>query len=277
MFWLLTIAPLLVTAGTVTKISEKRVIVEFNNGSLPPLKAKVVILDQETHKEIGYIEIVRVKDTRALGVLKEGSAKPGDTADIAASSAMDDRREPAKANSNAAPPNNRKEKKRGSRLVYGAGAGFVNTQMMIKTANNSGSLAGNGFALKGAVEYSLTPTWIIFGSIGLHPLVMDSGDSNVNSINTNYLGTEGIARYAFGKRNEGLWVGGGAGYYLTMSSNLTPKPTNEFGIIGSAGYNIKLSSSYFSLKGDFILLQSKKIDGYTYQPYQFAIGGVYFF
>jgi len=265
-------------AGTVTKTSENKIILEFNNEPVPELNAKVIILDQESHKEIGFVEIVKIKDTRALGILKKGSAKPGDTADIASNNNLKDPRVPAKVNTNEFVESNRKEKRKVSRMSYGVGAELVNTQMMLKSSSNSGTLDGNGFGLRGALEYSLTRNWIIFGSLGLHPLVMTSTASEVTSINTNYLGTEGIVRYSFsGKRSEGLWIGGGAGYYMTMSSNVTPKPKSDFVVIGSAGYNIKLSSNYFSLKGDFVMFPSKKSNGYTYQAYQFVIGGVYFF
>jgi hypothetical protein len=263
-------------AGTVTKTSENKIVLEFNNEPVPSVKSKVIILDQESHKEIGFVEIVKVKETRALGLLKKGSAKPGDTADISISSHKD-YREPAKENTSEILDPSRNERKRVSRISYGVGAELVNTQIMLKTTDNSGTLDGNGFGLRGVMEYSFSPSWILFGSLGLHPLVMASNVADVSSINTNYLATEGIVRYAFEKRSEGLWIGGGAGYYLTMSSNIKPKPANEFVFIGSAGYNIKLSNTYFSLKGDLVWFSSKKSGNFTYQPYQYVVGGVYFF
>lgn len=270
--------PSIVVAGTVTKATDKKIILEFNNEPMPPVKSRVMILDQDSHKEIGYVEIIKTKDNRALGLLRKGKAKPGDTADIAISNSLNDHREPAKDNSNDILLNQKDKKRRvGSRLSYGVGTEFINTQMMIKSSNNSGTLDGNGFGVRAAVEYSFTPEWILFSSLGLHPLNMTSTASEISSINTNYLGAEGIVRYAFDKRTEGLWLGGGAGYYLTMSSNLSPKPVNDFVIIASAGYNIRLSRNYFSLKGDFVMFPSKKFNDYTYQAYQFVIGGVYFF
>lgn len=275
---LITLSSSLVVAGTVTKASGKKIILEFNNEPMPPLKSKVTILDQDSHKEIGYVEIVKTKDQRALGILKKGAAKPGDTADIAVSNVLDDHREPAKVNSNEYLANQKEKKKRtGSRLSYGVGTEFVNTQMMLKSSKNSGTLDGNGFGVRGAVEYAFTREWILLTSVGLHPLNMTSTSTEVSSISTNYLGTEGIVRYAFDKRTEGIWIGGGAGYYLTMSSNLSPKPASDFVIIASAGYNVRLAHNYFALKGDFVMFPSKSFNGYTYQAYQFVIGGVYFF
>lgn len=267
----------MVVAGTVTKASGKKIILEFNNEPMPPLKSKVMILDQDSHKEIGFVEIVKTQDKRALGLLKKGAAKPGDTADIVVSNGQNDYREPAKDNSNESFANQKNKRRAKSRISYGVGTEFINTQMMLKSSNNSGTLDGNGFGVRGAAEYSFTPEWILLASLGLHPLNMTSTSSEVSSISTNYLGAEGIVRYAFDKRTEGIWLGGGAGYYLTMSSNLSPKPANDFVIIASTGYNIRLARNYFSLKGDFVMFPSKKFNGYTYQAYQFVIGGVYFF
>lgn len=275
---LITFSSFIAVAGNVTKVTDKKIILEFNNEPMPPLKSKVMILDQDSHKEIGYVEIIKTKDNRALGHLKKGKAKPGDTADIALSKRLNDHREPAKEGSNDILLD-QKDKKRhaGSRWRYGVGTEFINTQMMIKSSNNSGTLDGNGFGVRAAMEYSFTRDWILFSSLGLHPLNMTSTASEVKSISTNYLGADGIIRYAFDKRTEGLWLGGGAGYYLTMSSNLSPKPVNDFVLIASAGYNIRFARNYFSLKGDFVMFPSKKFNGYTYQAYQFVIGGVYFF
>jgi len=264
-------------AGKVTKVQDNKVILDFSNETVPQLNSHVIILDQESHQEVGVIQITKTKDNRVLGLIKKGSAKPGDTGDIAPASSHTNPRVPAKDNSSEIFLGGNKEKRKVSRWSYGFGAELINTQMQIKTSGNSGSLTGNGFGIRGVFEYALTSSWITQASLGLHPLVMNSDDSAIQKINTNFLAVEGIVRYAIDKKMEGLWIGGGAGYYLVMSSNIKPKPTSDFGFIGSAGYNMKLGKSYFSLKGDFILLSSRKSGDYTMQPYQFAVGGIYFF
>lgn len=273
-----------VLAGTVTKISEDKVVVDFSGETIPKISDKVVILDQSSHQEVGVISIIKTKDSRALGKLVHGTAKPGDATDLMAKSKHDDARIPAdqgsERNNFESIPSGRKRKRivRKS-MYYGVGADFVYTYVTLKTSGNSGSLDGNGFGLSGVIDYSINPNWILQGRVGWHPFNMQStADSpTVTSIKSTYLALGAIARYSFDNSiNNGIWLGGGLNYLIPMSSNVSPK-TNEITFVASAGYNMKLGLNYFTIKGDYLMFQPKSSSGVSYQSSQFVLGGIYFF
>lgn len=280
---------LYVNAGTVTKFTDGKVIIDFNGESIPSPNDKVVILDQSTHNEIGLVQIIKTKDSRALGKILKGSARPGDATDIIAGKNREEERNPADEGSVdplISSKQKRKKVRSKSALRYGLGAHIVYTTVNIKSTNSSGALDGNGFGFNASIDYSLTPTWMLLGSLGLHPYNMNSGpqSASVSSNTTTYLASEGIVRYAFDKKTDGLWIGGGLGYFMTMSTNASTK-TNEMTFLGSAGYNMKLSSSYLAIKGDFVMFQPKTLSvevnnttvKHSFQAYQFVLGGIYFF
>lgn len=270
-------------AGTVTKVSDEKIIVDFNGESVPVINDKVVILDQSTHKEVGTIVILKTKDSRALGKLVNGSAKPGDATDVVSKVKKEEDRIPAEQSSREAlesvPSGRRRKKISRKSFSFGAGADFVYTYVNLKSTGSSGSLDGNGFGLSGYIDYSLNPSWVLQGRVGWHPFNMQSTaqSQTIPTITTTYLAMGGIARYAFNSiASEGLWMGGGLEYFLNMSSNVSPK-TNELGFVASTGYNMKLSLNYFTLKGDFIMFQPKNSSGVSFQAMQFILGGIYFF
>ncbi len=269
-------------AGTVTKNTDnQKIILDFDGETAPVPEDQIYVLDQNSHKEIGLVKIVKVKGSRALGKLLKGNAKPGDTTDIARTKRKNkEEREPAEE-SNLVGSSNRdgNEKNHISRISYGVGADFVYTSMYMKNDVGEGAITGNGFGIRGALDYPINRDWLILGSLGLHPLNASSTTSGYPmNLSINYLALEGVLRYVLDKRNEGLWIGGGLGYYLPMSSNLEgSKPKSQLTLLGSAGYNMRLSRDYFTLKSDFVMFQSEKESGSTTQTFQLVLGGVYFF
>lgn len=266
-------------AGTITKNSDKKIILDFEGETVPAPKDRVYVLDQTTHKEIGLVEIIKVKESRALGELVKGSAKPGDTTDTATTDhKRDEERTPAEVNKKKLMGISRNEKTHSSRLSYGGGLDFVYTSMYLKNTTGEGSITGNGFGVRGAIDIPLNSNWLILSSVGLHPLNVTSTTSGFNySLSSNYLAFEGVFRYVLDKRHEGLWMGGGLGFYVPMSTNSTIKATNDLTLLGSGGYNMRLSRDYLTLKMDVVLFQNKTIGSSTTQTFQLVFGGIYFF
>lgn len=270
-------------AGTVTKnTDDKKIILDFEGETVPSANDQIYVLDQNTHKEIGLVKIVKVKGARALGKLLKGKAKPGDTTDLALSkkSENEEDREPADDSTmNHATGKNKRGKHSASRISYGVGGDFVYTSMYIKNDIGEGAVSGNGFGIKGAMDIPITPDWLVFSSLGIHPLNVTSTTSGYTmNLSINYLAIEGIFRYVLEKRQEGLWLGGGLGYYIPMSSNVEgTKPKSQMTLLGSVGYNMRMSRDYFTLKGDFVVFQSENSGGSTTQTFQVVLGGVYFF
>jgi hypothetical protein len=269
-------------AGTVTKNSDRKVILDFEGEDVPAPNDRVFVLDQSTHKEIGLVEIIKTKGSRALGKLLKGAAKPGDTTDLAKKAKKQEDRVPADEDTNVVSEPRTEERRTTSRMSFGAGADFVYTSIFLKNDVGEGGATGNGFALRGYIDASLGSDWAILGSLGLHPVnAQTSTQSGAVSFeyknNTNYLAMEGVARYLLDKRQQGLWIGGGLGYFIPMSSNIDPKPSSELALVGSAGFNVKVSRRYFSLKGDFVMFTPKSESGTSAQGMQFILGGAYFF
>lgn len=267
----------LALSGTVAKSTNRKVIVDFDGETIPEPNSRIYILDQETHKEVGLVEIQKVKGTRALGKILKGRANPGDTTDIAQSRKhREEEREPA--DESQVTHTISRPKNRTSYVTYGVGADFIYTSMYLKNSDGDGSVTGNGLGVRAAIEYPMSYNWVLSGSLGLHPLNVTSTTSGYDfTVATNYLGTEAIARYALDKRNEGLWLGGGLGYYFPMSSNLSTKPKSELTFIGSVGFNLRLSRDYLMVKSDFIMFQNSTIGDSSTQTFQVTFGGVYFF
>ncbi len=267
------------SAGTITKNSDKKVILDFEGETVPAPKDRVYVLDQTTHKEIGLVEIIKVKENRALGELVKGNAKPGDTTDTApVAQKSDEERKPAEVNKKKLMGSTRNEKPHTSRRSYGVGLDFVYTSMYLKNTTGEGSITGNGFGIRGAVDIPLNSNWLILSSVGLHPLNVTSTTSGFTyTLSTNYLAFESIYRYVLDKRHEGLWLGGGLGLYFLMSSNAIPKPSTEVTFLGSGGYNMRLSRDYLTLKMDVVLFRNKTIGSSTTQTFQLVFGGIYFF
>jgi hypothetical protein len=264
-------------AGTVTKKSDKGVIIDFADEEVPAPNDRVFILDQNTHKEVGLVKIIKTKNSRALGKLLKGKANPGDKTDLApADPESDENREPAEE-TNMVQTTTRNSKNHISRISYGIGADYVYTYVYLKTELGEGSVSGSGFGLRGAIDAPLSADYALFSSVSLHPLTFSDEANGVPTTTTTYMALDVIGRYIFDKRHEGIWLGGGLGYYLPISSDIKPKPTSEITLIGCAGFNLRLSRDYLTLKTDFVMYPNKNSNGQSTQAFQFVLGGVYFF
>lgn len=273
----LLVLPSLALAGTVTQNKNDKVIVDFAREDTPAANDRFFILDQETHKEIGIIEILKTKESRALGKLLKGKAKPGDTTDIAkpGRKKTEEDREPAE--SNVVNTRNRRaggERSSGKKSNFGVGLNFVFTSVYIKNSVGDGAVTGSGFGVRGFFDMPFSsssgPGFNLTASAGIHPFNVKSTIAEFSyEVNGTLLALEGVVRYAFERRNQGFWIGGGIDLMTPINSTTTEKPKSQTAPVGSGGINFKTGSGFISIRGDFFLLPSNS--------YQMALGGAYFF
>lgn len=277
-----------VLAGTVSKSSDNKVIIDFEGESIPNPNDRFYVLDQSSHKEIGIVQIIKIKGSRALAKLLKGKAKPGDSTDVAQSgkkgraqkqvakntaddSGESDDREPAQSSRSRS---SRSERGGGSGS-FGVGANFIYTSFYLKMPDGSGegSISGTSFGFRAAYDMPMSSSFALHFAGGYHTSAASTAiDGNTYKFQASYLALEGIGRLSLeGRQKEGLWIGGGLGLYSPISYDKTSatKPSTEVGLIGSGGYNLRFGREFAAIKGDFIMLKDN--------TFQVVAGGVYFF
>lgn len=277
-----------VQAGTVESLKGAKVIFDFNGEAAPNPGDKYFILDSHSNKEIGLVQVLKIKGARALAKLIKGRGRAGDATELAQEKVERHRRKESEESSESAMirPQNRNDHQGAGIKVYGVGIDLTMTSRYLNLPSvGSGSFAGNAIGYRFVVDYPLAPPWVLLGSVGIHPFSV-SGTASLDSTSFaykeshSYLAIEALGRYLLEGRTTGVWIGGGLGLYLPSSSSSTlssEKAKTEILPIGSVGYNMKYGPKFVTFKADVVNFPSKSSGlDLTKQTFQLVLGAIYF-
>lgn len=282
-------------AASVARNTNGRIILNLSESESPAIEDKYSILDQDSHKEIGLVQIKKVQGQRALAKLVKGEAKPGDQADAShkTKSDLDNERTPADAK-----PKKRSSKNKKKESYFGVGVSAINATTFISVDRfpdgadgGDGSAIGSSMALDLYWDHALSKQWALNVSISTHNYKTSVDDANLQM----EIAAEGflvdlIGRYYFNRQINGLWLGGGLGYFIaskgsyTSNHSVTEEDITPFVPVstplfdGSAGYNMKVGDLAFGLRSTLLLfLSPQKNDYQTLTNYHLKVSGALYF
>ncbi len=223
---ILGITPSLGWSASIAKVNGRKALITLEGLTVGPGTELYALNEEQKRKAL--IRISQVKGDKAIGEIVQGAAQPGMLVIIKGTPAL----VPSFAETGSA---NRSEKDFMNRRQFKKGFGILGGMAMssmsfpardtLTGASQELSLTGNSFNVKGAYDYSLSPSFTIRGSSGIETLSVKGssggfticGGSESCSLAINYLTFEGTAQYNLINSGTRFWVGAGFAFLLAMS------------------------------------------------------------
>lgn len=279
-------------AGTIVEEKNGYVRIRIDKEALPKLNQKIQIYDQSSQKLIAIGQVVTASGNQLMARILKGTAKAGDRseainqflkplgegkAEAVVSSIPDSASEKG-----ASPAGKKASYFSKFKINFGVGMEFVSSEVVLKATTGDGAVPGNGFGVKGVLDFSRGGLWALQSSLGMHPLNATANERTAGvldkDIDISYLSLEFVLRRTLNPLNENLWVGFGLGQYLPM---LVQAPTSlsqaQTPLLLSAGFDLPLETRKFVLQFNYNMLSDRSEGGVKIQTRQYSFVGTYFF
>lgn len=245
-------------AHEVTKVKGKKVLIMIEDGAMK--KGMLFYTLTSTGKKKGIIKILKVKNSRAIGKLMKGKAKPGYTLLV------------RKKKSKTAKKGKKKRGKRGKKsraseqktasMYWGGMLGFAQNTMSVKFPNDAGTadLSGSGMSAKGLFDFALFSSLWFRGLVGAETFDV-KGTATQASCNSStdckvtltYLTADLWGRFIFSKGSFRPW--GGAGFLLLFPMTKDVTALDEKSVTNTSNFALGLGFDWYIGKSSFIPFQ----------------------
>lgn len=213
-------------AAKVSKVDGRKILFELDGDNVK--EGDVFVLLDEGGKKKGLVKVKGIRGTKAVGLLGKGKAQVGWIARVSDKVKVAKPSGPRKAREAAKPTESGEQ-----RGHWGIAAGMSMNTMSVdidndadQTADETVSLDGTSFSVKGIFDYLLIPQMWFRGMFGLQGLSA-SGKTAVGcqneacSVSIYYLSADFWGRYIFSSGSFRPWVGGGFSLMFPMSKDVT--------------------------------------------------------
>lgn len=260
---LLTLGMTPANAASILQSKGNKVMIQLDGLSVSTGSEVYALTPDKKRKAV--IRVTAIKGDRAVGTILKGAAQNG--MEIALKSEGGGSQSAPKTYSSEPTSSSgintlRKSPKRGGGVLIGmamnSAALSAKTRVNGTSFEDSLTLKGNSYNLKGFYDYHMSPSFTIRGAIGLETLSTTgstavtqvcSGSTTCN-LSLNYLAFEGDAQFNFvNSPSIRLWAGAGYSFLMAMSkdnniTNLEATSTNQVLLLG-AGADIGVGKSGF--------------------------------
>lgn len=232
-------------AAEIFKVKGQKVLVVGEAGELQ--RGKIYYVVNELGERKGIIQILNVRGNKGIARLGKGQAKPG---------WMIQARDGTNFSSSAASsgPSSR------AKILVGGMGGFAMNSMDVSglgsSENQSTSMSGNGFSLKGFIDYALTKNFWFRGFLGTELFDTSSGDqfcgkgqNQTCQGSISYLSLALWGRYSFLDGQYRPWVGAGLDILYPLSKEVTAvtsdSVSNTTVMAVGAGMDVFIKNKWF--------------------------------
>jgi hypothetical protein len=180
-------------AATITKVSGEQVLIDLQGDSSYAEGGRYLVMVGD--KKRAVVEISKVKGNRAIGKVLKGTAQAeGTLAPLPGSSS-------AGTPSRSARSSSRRSRRGASGLTYGGLIGYGSTSQSVAVTkggiNETVSMTGSSFSLKGFGDLPISGEFGLIGRVGIENFGVAGTSPNLGSVETKimYLSADLLLRY----------------------------------------------------------------------------------
>lgn len=224
-------------AGVIKTVKAPKVLIEFNDLEAAEGDSYYAI-NPKTGKRTAILEIIQVKGTKAVGLIKKGNVLTGFDVVKRDAQPIDD--------TSATSSSSSTESKFGYLFKINTNA------MTVSISTENTNMSGTGFGLGVLLDYSLGDKLSLLSSFVYEQFKaagqingsLCSGSSSC-AVDISYLSGYGLLKYNLNNGKTTVWLGGGIGvlFPLSTSSNALSKISTATVPALAVGADVKLSKS----------------------------------
>ena len=282
----------LATAGTVVKISGKKVYIVFDpseGGTFQ--KDDYFNLTNKQGKKVGVVELTKVQGYKAVGLLKKGRASQGNSTQFRSVGKKDKMKklDASAANKKSGLFEDDEELHSSSpqgRVRWGLQIGYGTAKQDVEQDTGTSTQSGSSLALKGLLDYPLLKTVSLQGGAGVEKFSVSGTGKNAQTQITNveisseitFLTTDALLKWsAYKGHTSQFYLLGGMGifYPLSKSSDSIDSGTISTIAVGEFGLGFEFSMGGLSIPVDLTYYLFPKSTTVSTSIISFKVG-VYF-
>ncbi len=227
-------------------------------------KGNQFIVSDEAGKRRAVISVTQIKDDKAIARIIKGAL----TAAPTTYSLVPYTPKNKVANATDAKGKKTKAPKMSSR-AYGGLVSMAQTTMSVNLSATSGgtaNLKGSSFGFDGFYEQVLDGNIEVLGRAGYTSLAAKGSSSSgaQYNVNINYLGLDGVIRFAYRQPKYKLWAGAGLGFMLALSKSsnvidVSKTSTNQkLLVVLGVDWNLN-PRTFIPVQFDYVILPNKSV------------------